>query len=97
MDKEEYRQEVIKQLKKQNDLLDCIVVLSFIILLLVFVIMCIEFVNMKELTSIGVDTEFIKDYIPDIKFSVSNIENDVNVWLQDICDYAIKIYAHIKY
>ena len=96
MDKEEYREEVIKQLKRQNDLLDCLVAASVIILLLVLVIMIIEITNMEALSKIAVHVDFLTDDIMDINLSISSIKSDVNVWLQAIADYANKIYIHVK-
>lgn len=97
MDKEEYREEVIKQLKRQNEDLEAIGAILFFVAILVLVITIFEFFNVGKLASIAVDVDFIQSDITHIRSSVSTIETDVSVYLKDIFEDVSGIYSHTKW
>ena len=97
MDKEEYREEVIKQLRRQNDALEAIGAILFFVAILVLAITVFEFFNVGKLASIAVDVDFIQSDITHIRSYVSTIETDVSVYLKDIFEDVSGIYSHAKW
>lgn len=97
MNKEEYREEVIKQLKRQNDALEAIGAILFFATILVLAITVFEFFNVGKLASIAVDVDFIQSDITHIRSYVSTIETDVSVYLNDIFEDVAGIYSHAKW
>ena len=104
MDKEEYREEVIKQLKKQNGNLEAIELAMCFILLGIIIIIALEVISMRQLIGIKCDTDSIRSFTLDIKSDVSTIKTDVStiktdvhVWLADIFDKVTRIYGYVKW
>lgn len=97
MDKEEYREEVIKQLKEQNGNLEAIGLVLCFILLGIIIIIVLEVFNMRQLIGIKCNTDSIRSFTLDIKSNVSTIETDVHVWLSDIFDKVTRIYGYVKW
>lgn len=98
MNKEEYREEVIKQLKRQNEALEAIGgAILFFAVILVLVIIVFEIFKLRQLASIAVDVDFIQSDITHIRSSVSTIETDVSLYLKNIFEKVSGIYSHAKW
>lgn len=96
MDKDEYREEVLKQLKEQNENLSAIGAMLFFILLGIIALIIIELFMMNDITRIRLKIDNIQNYVYDISSSVDAIKSSTRTWLEAIykqlCAITYKVY-----
>ena len=96
MDKDEYREEVLKQLKEQNENLSAIGAMLFFILLGIIALITIELFMMKDITCIRLKIDNIQNSVYDISSSVDAMKSSTRTWLvaiyKQLCAIKYKVY-----